>query len=797
MISDYNAREIEIKWRKYWEDTKLYESKMDSKKPKYYCLDMFPYPSGKGLHVGHWRGYVLSDVWSRYKTLQGYNVMHPMGYDAFGLPAENDAIKKGIHPSISTKQNINNFKRQLFEIGAMYDWSREINTSEDKYYKWTQWIFLKMHEKGLAYRKEMPINWCPNCKTGLANEEVIDGKCDRCKTDIEKKPMEQWMLRITAYAERLLKGLDELQWPEKVKKMQANWIGKSEGVSISFQIDKSDKFIEVFTTRPETLYGVTYMVLAPEHELLESICTEARKEVVNSYIKEATKKSNIDRMVENKEKTGVFTGAYAINPINDERIEIWTADYVLMDYASGAVMGVPAHDERDYEFAKRFELPVRKVIEDEGNAEERLINSSSFSGLSVEVGKEELINFIERKGFGKKTINYKLRDWVFSRQRYWGEPIPIIHCEHCGEVPVREKELPVLLPEVKKYQPTGTGESPLAAMKEWVNTTCPKCGSKARRETNTMPQWAGSSWYFLRYTDPDNNEEFAAADNIKYWMPVDQYIGGIEHAVLHLLYARFYTMFLYDIGILDFEEPFTRLFNQGMINKNGEKMSKSVGNTVSPDGIVKKYGTDTLRIYELFIGPPELDSEWNDSGLEGVYRFMLKIWDICNKSIKANISKNYMLTSEIEKLVRAVDEKLQSFKLNTIISSFMTYANYATKNSPKGIDKESLLKLVNLIAPFAPHFAEEIWSRMGNRKSIFISGSWPKYDEALIIDNKIEVAIQINGKLKSTLSIHKGASKEQLKERIIQLKAVQKALEDKVIVKEIFIQDKIYNFVVK
>jgi leucyl-tRNA synthetase len=609
--------------------------------------------------------------------------------------------------------------------------------------------------------------------------------------------MEQWMLRITAYAERLLKGLDELQWPEKVKKMQANWIGKSEGVSISFKIDKSDKSIEVFTTRPETLYGVTYMILAPEHELLESICTGERKEAVNSYIKETTKKSNIDRMVENKEKTGVFTGAYAINPINDEKIEIWTADYVLMDYASGAVMGVPAHDERDYEFAKRFELPVRKVIEDEGNDEERLINSSGFSGLSVEAGKEELINFIESKGFGRKTTNYKLRDWVFSRQRYWGEPIPIIHCEHCGEVPVREKELPVLLPEVKKYQPTGTGESPLADIKEWVNTTCPKCGSKARRETNTMPQWAGSSWYFLRYADPDNNEEFAAADNIRYWMPVDQYIGGIEHAVLHLLYARFYTMFLYDIGILDFEEPFTRLFNQGMINKNGEKMSKSVGNTVSPDGIVKKYGTDTLRIYELFIGPPELDSEWNDSGLEGVYRFMLKIWDICNKSIKANISKNYMLTSEIEKLVRAVDDKLQSFKLNTIISSFMSYANYVTKNSPKGIDKESLEKFINLLAPFAPHFAEEIWSRMGNRKSIFISGSWPEYDAALIIDNKIEVAIQINGKLKSTLSIHKGATKEQVKERIIQLKVVQKALEDKAIVKEIFIQDKIYNFVVK
>ena len=608
MNSRYEFQQIEKKWRENWEKNPI--NKPDDKKPKYYCLDMFPYPSGTGLHVGHWRGYVLSDIISRYKVLQGYEVLHPMGWDAFGLPAENFAIKTNTHPSISTASNIANVKRQLHDISAIYDWDREINTTDPDYYKWTQWIFARMFEKGLAYEKEMPLNWCPSCKCVLANEEATNGVCERCGTEVTKKNLRQWMLKITAYAEKLLEGLDKLDWPEKVKKMQSDWIGKSYGAEIDFQVKDSDKSIKVFTTRPDTLYGATFMVLSPEHALVNDITTNENKEAMEAYCYQASTKSAVDRMTD-KEKTGVFTGSYGINPLNNALVPIWVSDYVLADYGTGAIMCVPAHDDRDFEFAKKFNLPIVQVIIKEGEEEKALeeaytgdgiiINSPLFDGMTAFEAKQKAPLILEEKGIGKKTVNYKLRDWVFSRQRYWGEPIPLVHCEHCGTVVVPDDQLPVELPNVESYQPTETGESPLAAIDEWVNTTCPKCGAPAKRETNTMPQWAGSSWYFLRYADPHNNKELASKEALEKWLPVDVYVGGIEHAVLHLLYARFYTKFLNDIGVVNFDEPFKRLFNQGMINKNGAKMSKSKGNVVSPDELVEKYGCDSLRMYELLL----------------------------------------------------------------------------------------------------------------------------------------------------------------------------------------------------
>lgn len=586
---------------------------------KYYCLDMFPYPSGNGLHVGHWRGYVLSDVISRQKLMEGYELLHPMGWDAFGLPAENYAIKTGTHPSEATKKSISNIKRQVNDIAAIYDWDKEINTTDPEYYKWTQWIFIQMFKNGLAYEKEMPLNWCPNCKAVLANEEATNGVCDRCGATVTKKNLRQWMLRITKYADRLLNDLDKLDWPEKVKKMQSDWIGKSYGAEIDFPVDGADKAIKVYTTRPDTLYGATFMVLSPEHPIVKEITTAEYKDAMDKYCYEASTKSNVSRMTD-KEKTGVFTGSYGINPLNGAKTPIWVSDYVLADYGTGAIMCVPAHDDRDFEFAKKFDLPIIQVISKDGKEVENLteaytepgimINSNEFNGMKSEDAKKKVPDYMEEKGFGKKTVNFKLRDWVFSRQRYWGEPIPLIHCEKCGTVPVPEDQLPVILPNVKSYKPTDTGESPLAAIDEWVNTTCPCCGGPAKRETNTMPQWAGSSWYYLRYCDNHNDKELASKEALKKWLPVDMYVGGVEHAVLHLLYARFYTKFLHDIGVVDFDEPFKRLFNQGMITKDGAKMSKNKGNVVSPDETVENYGCDSLRMYELFIGPPELDSEW-------------------------------------------------------------------------------------------------------------------------------------------------------------------------------------------
>ena len=803
MSKQYNHLEVEQKWTKNWE--KKNPNDKNSGKPKYYCLDMFPYPSGNGLHVGHWRGYVISDVWSRYKMLNGYYVIHPMGWDAFGLPAENYAIKMGVHPAIQTKKNVDNIRRQIKDIGAVYDWDLEVNTTDPDFYKWTQWIFVKMFKAGLAYEKEFPINWCPSCKTGLANEEVVDGCCERCGTPVTKKNLRQWMLKITHYADRLLANLDKLEWPEKVKKMQTDWIGKSKGAEVDFKIDGSDKALKVYTTRPDTLYGATFMVVAPEHELAHELATEEKQKEVEDYIFAASMKSSVDRL-QDKEKTGVFTGSYCINPVNGQKIPVWISDYVLADYGTGAIMCVPAHDDRDFAFAKKFDLPIIPVIsedgKDPGELEEAytkpgiMINSGDWNGMKSEDAKKELPDKLEKQGICKVTTNYKLRDWVFSRQRYWGEPIPIIHCPHCGNVPVPEDQLPVLLPDVDKYEPTGTGESPLAAIDSWVNTTCPVCGAPAKRETNTMPQWAGSSWYFLRYVDNKNDKELVSREKAEKYLPVDMYIGGVEHAVLHLLYSRFWTMFLHDIGVVDFDEPFKKLFNQGMITgKNGIKMSKSKGNVVSPDDLIAKYGCDSLRLYEMFVGPPELDAEWDDRGIDGVYRFLNKFWNLATESIEKNVKATPEMIKLRHKLIYDITSRLQQFSLNTAVAKFMEYNNAMIKIAKEegGVDKETIETYCILLAPFAPHITEEIWQQYGHDDSIF-HAKWPEHSEEAMKDDTKEIAVQVNGKARGVVDISVDASKEEA------LAAGKEAVKDKLtgnIVKEIYVPGRIINFVVK
>ena len=806
MATQYNHSAVEKKWRKNWQEHPINVN--DGKKPKYYCLDMFPYPSGTGLHVGHWRGYVISDVWSRYQILKGHYVIHPMGWDAFGLPAENYAIKMGTHPAKSTASNIANIKRQINEIAAVYDWDMEVNTTDPKFYKWTQWIFVQMFKKGLAYEKEFPINWCPSCKTGLANEEVVNGACERCGTPVTKKNLRQWMLKITEYADRLLDDLDTLDWPEKVKKMQADWIGKSYGAEVDFAVDGREDKIKVYTTRPDTLYGATFMVLSPEHALAKCLATEDNQEAVEKYILDASMKSNVDRM-QAKEKTGVFTGSYAINPLNGKKTPIWLSDYVLADYGTGAIMCVPAHDERDFAFAKKFDLPIVQVIAKDGKEIENMqepytdaagtvINSGEWNGMESAVLKKEAPAIIEKMGFGKKTTNYKLRDWVFSRQRYWGEPIPIIHCPNCGNVPVPEDQLPLLLPDVESYQPTGTGESPLAAIDEWVNTTCPCCGAPAKRETNTMPQWAGSSWYFLRYVDVHNDKELVSREKADKYLPVDMYIGGVEHAVLHLLYSRFYTKFLHDIGVIDFEEPFIKLFNQGMINgKNGIKMSKSKGNVVSPDDLVRDYGCDALRMYELFVGPPELDAEWDDRGIEGVSRFLGRFYNLVMDSKDKHIEVTPEMMKLRHRLVADIEYRFQSFSLNTVIAGFMEYNNKLIDLAKKtgGVDLDTLKTFIILIAPFAPHIGEELWEAVGEKGSVF-HAQWPEFDEEAMKDDEIEIPVQVNGKTKVTVSVPAEIAKNEA------LAAGKKALEEAGklegnIVKEFYVPGRIINFVVK
>ncbi|MCL2499669.1 MAG: leucine--tRNA ligase [Defluviitaleaceae bacterium] len=815
----YDFKNTEKKWRKRWEENPVQTN--TANKPKYYCLDMFPFPSGSALHVGHWRGYVLSDVLSRYKILQGYHVLHPMGWDAFGLAAENNAIKQKKHPSVSVAENITTMKRQLMEMSTVYDWDFEINTTDPVYYKWTQWIFARMFEHGLAYEQEMPLNWCPKCKVVLANEEAVGGVCERCKNPATKKNLRQWMLKITAYGERLLNDLEKLDWPEKVKKMQSDWIGKSHGAEIDFTVlDGNGDSIKAFTTRPDTLCGATFMVLAPEHPLAEKLTAPEYKNEVDAYVQKAASRSSVDRMAD-KEKTGVFIGRYAENPVTREKMPIWVADYVLYDYGTGAIMCVPGHDERDFAFAEKFGLPIVQVI---AGAEYTkgwmqaaglggdgvdytpplplltaaytgdgfLVNSGEFDGLTVDDAKKAIGAFLEKQSRGKATVNYKLRDWVFSRQRYWGEPIPIVHCADCGPVVVPDDELPVMLPQIKSYEPTDTGESPLAKIEEWVNTPCPKCKKPAKRETNTMPQWAGSSWYFLRYPDINNNDALASPEALRDWLPVDYYVGGIEHAVLHLLYARFYTKFLYDIGAVTFEEPFTTLFNIGMINYKGKKMSKGEGYGVSPDNVLPNHGCDALRLYEMFIAPPEMDSEWDDSGIEGVSRFLNKLWRLV-ESPKFVAPTNGLLRLR-HKMIHDITNRLENLSLNTVVSGFMEHTNTLQVKAAEGIDRETVGTLAILLAPFAPHIAEEIWEVLGHADSVFAQ-KWPVYDPEMLKTDTVELVMQINGKLRGHVTVPVNAEKEFVLEEA--RKALASRLEGAEIIKSVYVPGRIVNFVIK
>ena len=799
----YNHKAIEKKWREKWEE-KPVNPRVDengNKKQKYYCLDMFPYPSGNGLHVGHWRGYVISDVWSRYKLQQGYYIVHPMGWDAFGLPAENYAIKMGVHPAKSTAANVANIKRQINDIAALYDWDMEVNTTDPEFYKWTQWIFVKMFKAGLAYEKEFPINWCPSCKTGLANEEVVNGKCERCGAEVTKKNLRQWMLRITKYADRLLNDLDKLDWPEKVKKMQADWIGKSYGAEVDFPVEGRDEKITVYTTRPDTLHGATFMVLAPEHELAASLATPETKEAVEKYIYDASMKSNVDRM-QDKEKTGVFTGSYAINPLNGKKTPIWLSDYVLADYGTGAIMCVPAHDDRDFAFAKKFEIPIIQVIAKDGqeieNMEEAytdavgtMINSGEWNGMESAVLKKEAPHIIEERGIGKATVNYKLRDWVFSRQRYWGEPIPIVHCPECGAVPVPEEELPLRLPDVDSYEPTGTGESPLAGIEEWVNCKCPVCGKDAKRETNTMPQWAGSSWYFLRYTDPHNTEALASPEALKYWMPVDWYNGGMEHTTLHLLYSRFWHRFLYDEKVVPCPEPYQKRTSHGMIlGENGEKMSKSRGNVVNPDDIVNEFGADTLRTYEMFIGAFELSAAWSNEGVKGCRRFLERVWKLQEiVTDEAGYSKE--LETRMHQTIKKVSSDFETLKYNTAIAAMMSLINDFYKAGK--VTRDEFKTLLILLNPVAPHMTEELWQIMNYGGRLYQT-SWPTYEEAKTVESEVEIAVQVNGKVRATIKIAADISKEDA------IAAGKAAVADKLtgqIVKEIYVPGRLVNIVQK
>ena len=805
----YNFKEIEKKWNNEWEKKPVNQD--DGKKEKYYCLDMFPYPSGAGLHVGHWRGYVISDAWSRYQLLKGKYVIHPMGFDAFGLPAENYALKMHVHPSISTDENIKNFERQLKQISAIYNWDMELKTTDPDYYKWTQWIFVKLFEAGLAYEKEFPINWCPSCKTGLSNEDVVDGCCERCHTPVTKKNLRQWMLKITNYAERLLNDLDKLDWPEKVKKMQTEWIGKSYGAEVDFKVDGSNDVITVYTTRPDTLYGATFMVLAPEHELAKKLATNDKKDEVEKYIKDASMKTNVDRMaVSDKDKTGVFTGSYAINPLNNKKIPIWISDYVLSDYGTGAIMCVPAHDERDFAFAKKFKLNIVPVIApkddvhkfDNGmdeafvSTDGVVINSGDWNGRISSELKKSAPDELEKKGIGKKTVNYKIRDWVFSRQRYWGEPIPIIHCPNCGNVAVPVSELPLKLPDVKSYEPSGTGESPLVNITDWVNCKCPKCGADAKRETNTMPQWAGSSWYFLRYIDRNNDKALVDREKADKYLPVDMYIGGVEHAVLHLLYSRFWTKFLYDIGAIGFDEPFHKLFNQGMIlGPKGVKMSKSLGNVINPDEMVDNYGCDTLRMYELFIGPPDMDAAWDDRGIEGVYKFINRLYNLVEKNKDSSGSETKESLYLRHNLIKIITERLENFSLNTVISGFMEYTNSLIDLDKKQgyIDKETLKTIAILVAPFAPHIGEEFYHMIGNNQSVF-NEKWPSYDKEHAKASVVKIPIQVNGKTRGFVEVDAEADEKEV------LSLAREEVKNKLtgeILKEIYIKGRIINFVIK
>lgn len=837
-MDTYPHQEVEKKWQRRWADANVFRAAND--KGGTYILDMFPYPSGDGLHVGHPEGYTATDIYSRYLRMNRKNVLHPMGWDAFGLPAENYAIKMGVHPADVTAKNVANFKRQIQSLGFSYDWEREVNTTDPAYYKWTQWIFLQLYKRGLAYEKEAPIWWCPKDKTGLANEEVVNGACDRCGTAVEKKMLKQWMLKITAYADRLLDGLNDVEWPEGIKTLQRNWIGKSEGAEVVFEIpaqDRNDKNhkVTVFTTRPDTLFGATYLVLSPEHALVKQITTAEQKKDVEKYVKSVAAKSDLERTSLEKEKTGVFTGAYAINPVNNEKIPVWIADYVLSSYGTGAIMAVPAHDERDFAFAKKFGLPISAVIKPLHNinsdldftvpmllADEvqpgrsvidvqleslekkitllmagkacylgdgSLINSGEFNGLSIAEAAKKLVENLSQQGKAVTKTQFKLRDWVFSRQRYWGEPIPLVHCETCGIVPVPEDQLPVELPQVEKYEPTGTGESPLAGIPEWVNTTCPKCGGAAKRETNTMPQWAGSCWYYLRYCDPKNEKELASAEALKSWLPVDMYVGGAEHAVLHLLYARFWHKVLFDAGFIPKEvgdEPFKKLKNQGLIlGPDGEKMSKSRGNVINPDEIVEKFGADTLRMYEMFMGPFEDAKPWDTNGILGVRRFLDKVWRAFERR------QDIPADDRWHGYTHAITVGIEHFRFNTCVSDLMKWAN-AWGNEK--ISQDEFALFLKLLSPFAPHLCEELWSRSGNT-TLLAAESWPAFDPNKVRSTTATIAVQVMGKLRGTLTMPTGATQADVEAAAKAEPNVAKYLtsEPK---KVIFVKDKLMNFVV-
>ncbi len=817
----YNHQEIEKKWQKIWQNNQLYLVKEDFTKPKYYILDMFPYPSGAGLHVGHPKGYIATDIFARFKRMQGYNVLHPMGFDAFGLPAENYAIKNKVNPKISVAQSIAQFKKQLDVLGFSYDWSREVNTTDPNYYKWTQWIFLQMWKKGLAYESNEPINWCPSCKTGLANEDLENGLCERCGQAVEQRPLRQWVLKITDYAERLLEDLDGLSdWEESTKEMQRNWIGKSEGAEINFKIivnnnDESTN-VSVFTTRLDTIFGCTYLVLAPEHKLINSLSEQIENwSEVKSYIESLKNIAEIERTSLHREKTGVkLKGVKAINPFNQEEIEIFIADYVLNSYGTGAVMAVPAHDERDYEFAKKYGLRIKPVIKNldgphfDGKVaftdEGLLFSSADFDGLSSSVARKRMSDWLEDKNLGKRQINYRLKDWVFSRQRYWGEPIPLIHCDKCGVVPVPEKDLPLCLPDVDSYEPTGTGESPLAAINDWINTTCPQCGGTGKRESNTMPQWAGSCWYYLRYTDPNNPKVLVSKNKEKYWSPVDFYVGGAEHATRHLIYARFWHKFLYDIGVVNYKEPFTKLKHVGLImGEDGRKMSKRWGNVINPDDIVHKFGADSLRVYEMFMGPFEQACNWNTNGVIGARKFLEKVLiftqDLKNKKIKEHSLVDRQVLSLLHKTIKKVSEDIENFRFNTAISAMMIFVNeinnFKIKNKAFPIKIDDFKKFLQILAPFSPHLSEEAWYLLEEKNSIFQS-LWPQPDKNLIKDETFKLIIQINGKLRATIEVPTGINDILALELAKEQDNIKKWLENKEIIKHIFVPGKLLNIVI-
>ncbi len=811
----YDHKSIESRWQKFWSENQTFKSEdISTNKPKYYVLDMFPYPSGAGLHVGHALGYVATDIVARYKRMKGFNVLHPMGWDAFGLPAEQYAIKTGTHPKETTHQNVSNFKKQINSLGFSYDWSREINTTDPNYYKWTQWIFMQLYNKGLAYEQEVAVNWCPELKAVLANEEVVNGKSDIGGHPVVRLPMRQWILKITDYAESLLDGLDDLDWPENIKELQKNWIGKSEGVELGFDIDGHNDTINVYTTRPDTLFGASYMVLAPEHTLIHSIVTDEQRSKVEAYIEETKKKSDFDRTEVNKDKTGVFTGSYAINPFSKEKIEIWIADYVLISYGTGAIMAVPGHDERDWEFASKYNLPIVEVVEGgdvskaaytaKGNA--KIINSSndktlSMDGLSVDQAIKEAILFIEENSIGKATVNYKLRDWLFSRQRYWGEPFPLIHKDDSVEL-IQEKDLPVMLPEVENYKPSDDGKSPLSLVKNWVEVKDESGNIIGLRETNTMPQWAGSCWYFLRFTDPNNTNEAWSKEKENYWMPVDLYIGGQEHAVLHLLYSRFWHHVLYDLDLVSTKEPFKKLYNQGMIlGDDGTKMSKSRGNVINPEEIMDEYGSDSMRLYEMFMGPLNKSKPWSTKGLQGCYRFVNKLWSIIVDE-NGNLSSKIVDSDEEDKdtlflhhqTIKKLGEDIENLHFNTAVSQLMIYCNHLQKCST--VSKKLIEELVIILSPFVPHLSEEFWSLLGHSETITYQ-PWPQFDEGLIQLDEVTIAVQVNGKLRANINIAKDSDEKDVISEAMSLENVEKFTSEGNVVKTIYVPNRLLNFVVK